>query len=59
MWNKQLYTRSFYVCKGSAMHKPSARDTHMNGAVEVARNNGLDSRAIYIGILSLNVLISL
>jgi len=58
MWNKQLYTRPIYVCKGSAMDKPSAHDTHMNGAVEVVRNIGLGSRATYIGILSLNVLIS-
>ena len=58
MWNKQLCTWPLYVCKGSAMHKPSAHDTHMNGAVEIIRNNGLGSRATYIGILSLNVLIS-
>jgi hypothetical protein len=46
-----------YVCKGSALYKPSAHDTHMNGAEEII-NNGLGSRATYIGILSLNVLIS-
>jgi hypothetical protein len=58
MWNKQLYTRAPNVCKGLAMHKPSTRDTHLNGAVEIIRNNGLGSRATYISILSLNVLIS-
>jgi len=61
MWNNctQLYTQLSCVCKGSAMHKPSAHDIHMNGAVENIRNNGLGSRATYIGILSLNVLISM
>jgi hypothetical protein len=58
MWNKQLYTQPPYVCKGSAMHKPSACDTHTNGAVEIIRYNGLGSRATYIGILSVNFLIS-
>ena len=57
MWNKQLYTRPPYVCKGSAMHKPSVHDTHMNGAVDIVRNNGLGSRATYIVILSVNFLL--
>ena len=58
MWNKQLFTQLPCVCKGSAMHKPSTHDTHMSEAVEITRNNGLGSRATYIGILSLNVIIS-